>query len=148
MYEWSKDYELGINFIDEQHKSFFDLTNKFVKSFENNQEHHLSLDALEFLENYLRKHFSTEEFYLKKYNYPELEMHIKHHKNFIQNLENFKNKYRRSGLGKMAVEELRGFMLDVAAKSLGEVIIVSHSSSKFSRFNSLISKSITLNFDT
>lgn len=112
MIEWTDDLLLGIDIVDEQHKSIFDQATRLLDAFEEGTEKAESFDALDFLENYAKKHFSTEEFYLKKYGFNKLDAHIAQHRNFCVKLENFKFNHRKGGLTRAAAMELRDFLLN------------------------------------
>ncbi len=73
--EWDKSLETGIDEIDEQHKYFVKILNE-INIRLNNKDKGLLLEMLYFMDKYAHWHFSSEEKYMKKYNYPD---YLKHH---------------------------------------------------------------------
>lgn len=111
MLEWSENLKLNIETIDNQHKEIFNVANRLIQAFEeNNDELSQTYEALCFAEEYIRKHFGTEEFYLKKYNYPNLNAHIKMHEAFSKQLDEYKLSWKRAGITKKSAIELTEFL--------------------------------------
>lgn len=111
MLTWNDSLNLGIDIIDTQHREIFEAINKLMVSFEQGQEKESVYEVLEFIEVYVHKHFSTEEFYLKKYNYPEADSHIKMHKAFTDKLSEYKTHYKRAGLTRLAALEMNNILI-------------------------------------
>lgn len=111
MLTWSDSLNLGIDIIDNQHREIFETINKLMLSFGEGHETDSVYEALEFIESYVHKHFVTEEFYLKKYNYRDTEAHIKMHKAFSDKLSEYKAHYRRSGLSRLAAIEMNDILI-------------------------------------
>jgi len=80
--EWSKDYELGNNFVDSQHKRLFELVGSIGKSCFEEEDIATLSETLDFLLQYTVQHFSDEESLQLKYNFPEYEYHKKLHEDF------------------------------------------------------------------
>lgn len=77
---------LGIDSIDDQHKRIIQFYNTLVNSFNNNAgDAHLVLDELF---SYTKFHFTNEEKFLEKINYPQFEKHQKKHLALIEDLMN------------------------------------------------------------
>ncbi len=110
--EWSNSLSLDIPVIDNQHKAIFVAINRLLESFNEGKEAELAFEVLAFVEEYVNKHFATEEFYLKKYAYADYENHAQLHKNFTKRLQAFKDSHRRGGLTKMAAVEMQEFLID------------------------------------
>lgn len=111
MLTWNESLKLGIDTIDTQHREIFDAINKLMASFDEGKEKESVYEVLEFIEAYVHKHFSTEEFYLKKYNYPEADLHIKMHKAFSDKLTEYKTHYKRTGLTRLAALEMNNILI-------------------------------------
>lgn len=93
-FAWNEDYSINVQSMDIHHKKLFELSEHLHDTLESDRE---SLNkALEYLFNYTGYHFKEEEELLKKYNYPNLDIHIEKHDEIIKQLnalsENFKNK--------------------------------------------------------
>lgn len=110
MLTWSEDLELKIEIIDSQHQKIFEVINGLITAFDEHNEVEKAYEALCFIEEYVKKHFQTEEFYLKKYNYHEYESHLKLHESFSTHLNEFKVSCRRSGITRKAAIEMSDFL--------------------------------------
>ena len=93
---WSKEYELGNDFVDSQHKRLFDLVNNIGKSCREGEDVIVLCQTLDFLLQYTVQHFSDEEALQLKHNFPEYEHHKKLHDDFeaavIEKVTVFKEK--------------------------------------------------------
>lgn len=79
---WQKDYEIGIDEIDQEHKSIID-------SYQELYEHMIAGDGIayyknivHFLTNYINVHFTHEEAFQEKINYPHIVEHKAYHAEF------------------------------------------------------------------
>jgi len=90
MFNWTKELELGIESIDDQHKKLLLIGNKIndllaVHS-DGDDNYDEILEVIEELKEYTVYHFKTEEDIFQKYNYPEYNQHKKEHDAFIEYL--------------------------------------------------------------
>lgn len=72
---WTKDIELGIDIIDEQHKKLIDLINKLYDSMKNNAGLENLLPVYDELVEYTVYHFDFEEDFIAKSGYQEVPNH-------------------------------------------------------------------------
>jgi len=109
--KWKESMASGEPIIDKQHKSLIDEIN--------NLSVYISADEIEmgklrktlhFLYEYVGKHFSYEEAYMKKHKFPGLEEHKKIHQSFVTFYEDFqkelKEKCRSKNFDSSVVKEL------------------------------------------
>ena len=81
-FQWKKEYELGLEEVDKQHKKLLSIGRKLMTLIrttdvlENNQE---IIQILEELRNYTVEHFASEEKFMKKNGYPDLTSHTMEH---------------------------------------------------------------------
>lgn len=90
MFLWKKEFELGINSIDEQHKKLLDIGNRInelLKNHDENDDFDEILTVIEELKDYTVYHFNTEEELFLKYKYTDYEKHKKEHDEFIAYLD-------------------------------------------------------------
>lgn len=87
---WSKDFEVGIPEIDEQHYNLITNTQKLINTFNDSDCYEEIQRIVNFLDNYVSEHFSTEEKLLKECNYPFLEHQIYQHNNFTRGFNRLK----------------------------------------------------------
>jgi hemerythrin len=79
---WNNDYCIGIPEIDSQHCKIIDQINYLIDNHNCKAKASLNQGIILFLDKYTDEHFSTEEEYLNKINYPDLDNHIKLHQSF------------------------------------------------------------------
>ncbi|NPA69129.1 MAG: hemerythrin family protein [Chlorobi bacterium] len=89
---WSEIYSVGINKIDNQHKKLIELINKLFASLSEGNAEDIIPDIIKELTEYTQYHFKTEEDLFEEYNFPDKNEHILKHKNFIQQVEKWKDK--------------------------------------------------------
>lgn len=96
MFIWSKEYELGISSIDEQHQEFFRIGNRIeevlFKTVEEEEDYEKVLAIIDELREYTVYHFKTEEELILRYDYADYEAHKREHEKLIEfvNALNFK----------------------------------------------------------
>lgn len=77
--EWSKDFEIGVPSIDEEHKVLIGQLNTFYDAIQMNIAPKMLLGTMEALVFYVSTHFTHEEEYMMATNYPDfLEHKIEH----------------------------------------------------------------------
>ena len=84
---WSDEYSLGIQAIDEQHKGFFEASQRLYDAILNCKGENIVEESVAFLRDYADRHFQTEEGYMAKHRYPHIEHHKKLHTEFLEVLD-------------------------------------------------------------
>ena len=91
MFLWKKEFELGIDSIDEQHKKLLEIGNRIndlLSSHDDGDDNYDEIyTVIEELKDYTVYHFKTEEDLFIKYKYPEYSIHKKEHDDFIAYVE-------------------------------------------------------------
>jgi hemerythrin len=82
---WNDDYCTGISEIDSQHKRIVDQINFLINNLDRKDKSSTNKEIVSMLDKYGNEHFATEEGYMRSYNYPEIEEHIKIHDSFKMN---------------------------------------------------------------
>ena len=83
---WNKRYELGVDFIDKEHKQLFATLNELLTLSENEDKREwVCKEGIKFLKNHTIEHFQHEEAYMKSIDYSELEVHKRLHDDFQNN---------------------------------------------------------------
>ena len=89
--EWSDDYLIGIEMVDEQHKKWIEIYNEAHDRMMDDgltvNKRDIGKDALKKMIEYGKFHFSFEEKFMEKIGFPEIEDHKKIHENFVQKLD-------------------------------------------------------------
>ncbi|MCP4264901.1 MAG: hemerythrin family protein [Candidatus Brocadiaceae bacterium] len=92
MFEWNEKYSVNISIIDKEHKRLIRIINEAIVA----KQHHSDLEEisklLKELTMYALKHFSTEETYMAKFNYPEFQNHKNEHHDFSNKMITYCNK--------------------------------------------------------
>ena len=89
--KWRDSYEIGVNFIDEDHKSLLNIILDIKKEIETGDPSNLSVLLNNFI-NETKSHFSREEAFLDKTEYPGLRKHKTYHKELLRKIETTKDK--------------------------------------------------------
>lgn len=84
--EWTPNLSVGNNKIDQQHQDLLLNIDK-IKELDTSNINKKEADALlNFITDYMTKHFNEEEVLLKKNNYPDLEKHHEIHEKFKKDM--------------------------------------------------------------
>ena len=101
---WTEDLETGIDVLDEQHRKYFDLLSnyfakaaKVVKTSTSTEKVFELAETLNFLCDYAKEHFSTEEAVMKEVAYTDYEQHKEEHLYFLKHVEELYNKMKTKG---------------------------------------------------
>lgn len=94
---WTPNLAVGIENIDQQHKTLFDKADQLFEAGKNNRAKEYIAEMLEFLDSYTKLHFRDEEAYMRSINYPEYDHQKKMHDGFIAALGRLKKEYAESG---------------------------------------------------
>ena len=81
--QWSKDYELGHQVIDAEHKEIFALVQNVFDIKTGTRKEKVD-EIVSFLINYTVQHFRNEENLMAQSAYPQTELHKKQHSDFAQ----------------------------------------------------------------
>ena len=94
---WTPNLSVGVEEIDEQHKTWFEKAEKLFEAGKNNQAKAYIGELLDFLESYTKKHFADEESYMQRIRYPQYEEQRAAHAAFIAQLQKLRSDYAASG---------------------------------------------------
>ena len=109
---WSNEFNVGIEKIDHQHKELFDRINVLLVAMREGKGKTEVINALNFLEEYVQKHFSEEEALQKSNNYPKHSIQHEQHEEFKKELIKIREKCEKGGLSTSIVLELQKRMTD------------------------------------
>lgn len=118
---WKDEYSVGVQIIDDQHKELFDRTNQLLNACTVGKGKEEVSRLIDFLDEYVKKHFSQEEEYQKKYQYPKYEEHKKLHQNFIQEVKNLKSKLNQNGSSLSLIVEINNKVIHWLVNHIGKV---------------------------
>ena len=85
---WRDEYSVNVEKIDLQHQKLIELVNNLHASVEARISKNELEELLIELVKFTRVHFSTEEKYMKDYDFPESEEHFKEHRDLLEHMDN------------------------------------------------------------
>ena len=108
--KWNNELSVNIKEIDDQHKRLIDLINILHDAMLARKGKEALGNTLDELAAYTVYHFSTEEKYMKRYNYPDYLVHKNQHDAFINKIESVGKEFQEGKLG-ISIE-LMNFLRD------------------------------------
>lgn len=109
---WNPSLLVGVERIDNQHKSLIDHANKLFEAGKNGKSREVINDLLKFLDDYTKTHFRDEETYMASIRYPELEAQKRYHAAFIKSLADLRSEYEKSGGNLMVILNANKLVVD------------------------------------
>jgi hemerythrin len=86
---WDKTFSVNVSRFDEEHKNIILVINRLNAAMQTNDECEKVSDALNEMTLYARTHFKAEEDYMKRFGYPEYELHKEKHREFSRTTVGF-----------------------------------------------------------
>jgi hemerythrin len=111
MMEWDDDFSIGIEAIDDQHKTLLQMANDLITSVlyhDKSQGLYLQI-IIRKLIVFVRHHLYTEEMLMKTTGYPSFSEHLEKHEEFLNNILNL-NKIKTGAYNEP--EKLAGLLHD------------------------------------
>ncbi|PRX34714.1 hemerythrin [Orenia metallireducens] len=96
--KWSDKYKVGVEKIDEQHKGIFERANYLLDAYKNQSSEKDIEEVMDFLADYIDKHFREEEEIQRKYEYPDYENHKGIHHKFENKVKEVIADYKHSNV--------------------------------------------------
>ena len=114
---WSDTYVTGIEDIDAQHKGLFEAINHLADCFHTGRAAEGALEALDFLAEYTKEHFETEEEFMRVMAYPRLSLHESEHTVLLTKVLNLQVKLDE---GFLITADVASFVADWLAHHINE----------------------------
>ena len=76
---WTSDLAVGLHAIDSQHKQLFTLSRALHEAILDGKGNVAVKETFDALEDYVKRHFSKEEDYMRSIGYPDIREHIAQH---------------------------------------------------------------------
>lgn len=106
---WKESYRLGVDLIDNQHIELFNMVENLIYNIKNGiKDIKIYSDAIEFMKNYVIKHFKAEEEYQKSINYSDFQSHKKEHEDFIKVINEFEHYIKKSNFNIELIKRFSG----------------------------------------
>ncbi|WP_114326097.1 bacteriohemerythrin [Candidatus Colwellia aromaticivorans] len=102
--EWNDGMSVGVESIDEDHKTLLLLINEINDAINNGSTHLVIIGIFEKLEKHVKKHFSKEELLLEQCNYGDIEEHKQQHLDFLNKIHELRDKLLHSDTVEVAKE--------------------------------------------
>jgi hemerythrin len=96
--EWSDDLSVQVVEIDEQHKKLVEMLNDLHEAMRAGRARDKLGEILDGLIQYAEYHFSTEEEYFDRLEYPDAEAHKREHRDFVKQVSEFKAGFDRGSV--------------------------------------------------
>ncbi len=93
LFNWDDKYSVGVRELDNQHKTLVQLLNELFEAMQEKRSNEVLGNIIFKLINYTKTHFASEESYMQRYDYPELEAQKKEHAEFTQKVLAFKSDF-------------------------------------------------------
>lgn len=93
--KWDSTFAIGHPQIDAQHHDLFEHASSFVEAIRKSRNYSELHSIIEFLDDYVVRHFETEEKCMKEMGYPFLQLEIDQHRRFSRYFEAFKEEIRK-----------------------------------------------------
>ncbi len=104
--KWTEKYSVNVVMLDKQHRELFDITNDVIQNLTESNIDTQFHEHLKRLREYSRKHFDTEERYIRNHAPELLKEQQCEHKKFEETLQNFLREYLNNKEG-ISVKMLR-----------------------------------------
>ena len=91
---WDDSYSVQVSAIDDQHKKLIELVNQLYDAMRKGQDLIIIGEVIDELIHYTKTHFAYEEAYFEKFGFEKKEEHKAEHKDFVREVEEFKNKFK------------------------------------------------------
>ena len=96
--EWSNDFSVGIQEIDEQHKVLVGILNELSEAIDDRRGTELRNEIIDRLLEYTRTHFTVEESLMRILGYTRYEEHKQEHERVVVQLINFIDKLHHENM--------------------------------------------------
>jgi len=103
--QWSDDYSVEIEEIDEQHKWLVQLINELYEALSHKDNYEEVRHILDELMDYTKVHFAVEECLLRIFNYPDYKEHKEIHDGMVEKLDRLYAQFK-AGDNKIGMELL------------------------------------------
>ena len=120
----TKDMEVGVALIDEQHKELVDRINDITSMGLQSASKEEIQKTLDFLGQYVVKHFKDEEALQRKCNYPQYELHRALHNNFIAEFQKLKEEFAANGASVKYTMTLNSLIVSWIVKHIKNVDVL------------------------
>lgn len=116
--EWDDGLSIGIDLIDEQHKTLIQRLARLSRAVDTSQGASEILKSLEFMYEYTDFHFTDEEKQMAKYEYPGLEDQKQMHAEFIGAIKQLEEDFEEEGATGPLAESINTLLMNWLVKHI------------------------------
>jgi len=109
--EWNDTFVVGIDEIDQQHRSIVEHFTRFSQAVQDGSGREILAEMAAFLADYAQLHFVTEERYMQMYDYPRIEEQRREHEDFTRDARELRNRIDEEGASRELAVALTGKMV-------------------------------------
>ena len=118
---WNKDLTVGVDVIDEQHRQWIQRFNDVAAAIAAHQGPVQIGKTLEFLVDYTKLHFATEEKLMTEHAYPDLPVQRAQHMELTDTLEGLVRDFEEEGATQKLAEAFNVFLGNWLIKHIREL---------------------------
>ena len=101
--KWEEKWMVGVDKIDKQHQELFSRIDQLITAMKSGKGKDEVISTLNFLEEYVIKHFNDEEELQKQSNYPKYEIQHREHEELKKGLKDLRMVFETTGISAMFV---------------------------------------------
>ncbi len=116
--EWNDELSVGIDLIDEQHKTLIQRLAQLSRAVDTSQGASEILKSLEFMYEYTDFHFTDEEKQMARYEYPGLEDQRRMHAEFIGSIKKLEEDFEEEGATGSLAESINTLLMNWLVKHI------------------------------
>jgi len=116
--EWTQNLAVGVELIDQQHKTWFEKANQLFEAGKQGKSKDYIVKMFDFLDEYTKNHFNDEERYMLSIKYPEYNVQKQLHTEFIKRLSDLRKEYEASGANIGVIINANQMILDWLVKHI------------------------------
>lgn len=109
--QWDESLELGIEEIDNQHRSIFEHFKQLSEAAQEGTSKEVVEDLVAFLNDYTQAHFATEDKLMVEYRYPKIDEQRHEHSEFTKDIRELKRRIEDKGATREISLEITGKLL-------------------------------------
>jgi len=95
--KWTEELSVGYGLIDEQHKELFVRYNSLLDACKEGRGRETIIPVLDFMVEYVTKHFAEEEQYMKTFNFPDSHEHVQEHRELYKHVTEVHKELQEKG---------------------------------------------------
>lgn len=106
--QWDDSLILGIEELDKQHKTLVDNFTRLSEAVHDGCSEKVIDELTNFLFDYAKVHFTSEDDYMVKYSYPDIDIQRQEHGQFNRDANEFRQRIEQNGVSRELAIEITG----------------------------------------